>query len=109
MTFNEYQTKAKETAVYPDYPHNIVYPALALAGEAGEVANKVKKYWCSHMTIDSVDINYAVAKEIMDELGDILWYVAAMCNELRTSMDVVATCNIGKLAIRKAENKLKER
>ena len=43
MQLNEYQKKAKEYAVYPE-SYRITYPALGLAGEAGEIANKVKKF-----------------------------------------------------------------
>jgi hypothetical protein len=43
MDFNEYQKKAKETAVYPRIGSNYMYPLLGLVGEAGEVAEKISK------------------------------------------------------------------
>lgn len=43
MDMNEYQKKARETATYPDAGNNFVYPTLGLAGESGEVAEKIKK------------------------------------------------------------------
>ena len=43
MDFKTYQKKARETALYPDLGSNFIYPTLGLVGEAGEVAEKVKK------------------------------------------------------------------
>ena len=43
MTFNEYQEEARKTAIYPDMDNNFIYPALGLVGEAGEIAEKIKK------------------------------------------------------------------
>lgn len=43
MTFDEYQKHSFDTAVYPAKGHNVVYPALGLAGETGEVCEKIKK------------------------------------------------------------------
>ena len=65
MNFNEYQKLARSTAVYPE-EHKVVYPALGLCGEAGEVADKIKK------TIrgDSSLVN--VTGSIADELGDVV-------------------------------------
>jgi len=44
FTFTDYQEQSKETAIYPNRGNNFVYPTLGLVGEAGEVADKVKKY-----------------------------------------------------------------
>ena len=43
MTLNEYQEQSQETAFYPDRGNNVYYPAIGLAGEAGEVCNQIKK------------------------------------------------------------------
>lgn len=73
MNFNEYQSAAKETAIYPR-EHAVTYPALGLAGESGEVSEKVKKW------IRDGHIN---AGELHKEIGDVLWYLAALCSDLQ--------------------------
>ena len=87
MTFEEYQIEAEKTAIYPK-EHEIVYPALGLAGEAGEVANKVKK-----MLRDGTFNRDDVAAEI----GDCLWYIAALCRDLNFDMTDLAQRNLTKL------------
>ncbi|KON34684.1 hypothetical protein AC477_00115 [miscellaneous Crenarchaeota group-1 archaeon SG8-32-1] len=101
MNFDEYQSKARETAIYPNKGNNLVYPILGLNGEAGEVAEKLKKL--------IRDEHYADAdfvKSIDKELGDVLWYIAAICSELGISMNGVAHRNIRKLEDRKVRNVL---
>ena len=85
--FNSYQRSASKTAIYPD-EHRILYPALGLAGEAGEVANKVKKYMRDGH-LDTMDL----AKE----LGDVLWYVAMVANDIDFDLSQIAELNIQKL------------
>ena len=70
MTLNEYQQKALETAVYPQN-YKIVYPALGMNGEAGEVADKVKK------VIRDSDGEFTDEKkrEIAKEIGDVLSFL----------------------------------
>ena len=93
---NDYQKRAKKTAIYPtDY--RMVYPALGLAGESGEVCEKVKKYLRGD---DSPNLR----KDIEKELGDVLWYVANLASDLNLSLDAVATRNINKLRDRKERN-----
>ena len=96
FTFDAYQAEAKETAIYP---HNmkILYPALGLTGEAGEVANKVKK-----IVRDGVDKMPSDWREqIAGELGDVLWYCAALASDLGLSLGKIATENANKLSSRK--------
>ena len=71
MTLNEYQQHALETAIYPEQSR-IVYPTLGLTGEAGEVADKVKK------VIRDTHGEFTPEKkqEIMKEIGDVLWYLS---------------------------------
>ena len=88
--FNSYQRNASKTAIYPDQ-HKILYPALGLAGEAGEVANKVKK-----MLRDGKFDREDVAAEV----GDCLWYIAALCRDLRFDMTDLAQRNLNKLKSR---------
>ncbi len=97
MTFDDYQIQAGETAIYPHRGANLVYPALGLAGESGEVAEKVKKLIRDKGGVADNEFREAVAKE----LGDVLWYVAALCHECGLRMDAVAEINLAKLASRK--------
>lgn len=97
MDFNEYQNKARETAMYPDVGNNFVYPTLGLAGEAGEVAEKIKKV----IRNDGGVISDEKRMEIKKELGDVLWYVAQLSTELGLALGDVAQGNLDKLASRK--------
>lgn len=98
MQFNEYQKKASETAGYPE-PGGMafIYPTLGLAGEAGEVAEKIKKVIRDEGGI----ISSEKRAEIQKELGDVLWYVSEIARQLELSLDDIATVNIAKLASRK--------
>lgn len=101
MELNEYQKKAEETAFYPD-GQRILYPALGLTGEAGEVSDKVKK-----VLRDKDGKFSAVTKEeIAKELGDVLWYVAIMARDMGYTLGEVAEMNIRKLESRKLRGKL---
>lgn len=97
MTFEEYQSLSRTTAKYPDAGSNFVYPALGLAGEAGEVADQMKKI----IRDDSGKIEDARKKKIISELGDVLWYVAQLSIEVGSSLEEVAEENIKKLRSRK--------
>jgi NTP pyrophosphatase (non-canonical NTP hydrolase) len=97
MNFDEYQREARTTAQYPDMGKNVYYPTLGLAGEAGEVAEKIKKLMRDDHGLLTPDRRAALKKE----LGDVLWYVAALCAELDLSMNEVAELNIAKLRDRK--------
>lgn len=103
MDLNEYQKLAKRTAVCPLIGHKVVYPALGLAGEAGEVVNKIKKIFRD----DNGVLTDSRKKEIFKELGDILWYVAQVSTELDISLDEVAVANIEMLKSRQERDKLK--
>ncbi len=74
--------------------------ALGLAGEAGEVANQVKKI----IRDDGGQITDERRIKIIDELGDVLWYVAMVSADVGTSLDVIAQDNLSKLTKRMAEN-----
>lgn len=91
--FDLYQDAAEATAVYPDKGDNIYYPALGLAGEAGEVCEKIKKIMRDqkgHFTEDNVE-------EISKELGDVLWYLAMVAVEFNIALSSVAEHNLSKL------------
>lgn len=94
MTFDEYQAEAQKTAIYPD-EYRIVYPALGLNGEAGEVAEKIKK-----VLRDGKGYSPNVIDDLEKEIGDVLWYVAAVCRDLGINMNDAAEKNIAKLRSR---------
>lgn len=98
MELNDYQDKAIQTAKYLD---PILYPTLGLTGEAGEVADKVKKV----LRDKGGDFeDEAIRKSIMLELGDVLWYIATLSRDLGYTLDEVAQSNVDKLLDRKARN-----
>ena len=101
FTFDAYQTEAKETAIYP---HNmkILYPALGLTGEAGEVANKVKKL--VRDGLDNMPPDWR--EQIAGELGDVLWYSSAIATDLNMSLGQIAMSNRNKLNSRKERGKI---
>lgn len=92
MTFREYQLKAKETACYPEKGHNFIYATFGMMGEAGEVAEKIKKIWRDH----NKQVNDNDRLEIKKELGDVLWYLSQIAEELKIDFDDVAETNIIK-------------
>ena len=97
MNLSDYQQKAWTVALYPRAGNNLYYPALGLGGEAGEVLNKIKK-----VMRDSQDVVSDECRETLrGELGDVLWYVAALATELGLNLDDVAQANVEKLLSRK--------
>jgi NTP pyrophosphatase (non-canonical NTP hydrolase) len=102
MTFEEYQIEARKTAVYPNQDNNYIYPTLGLAGEAGEVAEKIKKVIRDNDGI----VTEEKKAEITKELGDVLWYIANLSKELGISMEEVAGKNIEKLKSRQERDLL---
>ncbi len=96
MNFEEYQTEASQTAHYPRRMANLEYPTLGLAGEAGEVANIVKKIQRDL----GGQITDEVRAKLQDELGDVLWYISACADELGLTLEQIAAFNVNKLAQR---------
>lgn len=125
QTFEDYVTALREinSREYPLMGNNIVYPAMKLAGEAGELADKIGKHWRNkakeiregnwkNFTINQAPITELLAMspisltveqkiEIVKEMGDVLWYIFALCEELQISMNTVAILNVEKLHDRK--------
>src|SRR6185369_2392250 len=126
LTFNEYQEKTKETAVYHESIADLLIPALRLykptaneqltnevilkvekilnlsyvglgLGEVGEIQGKIKKIIRDSGGVITPEVKKAIGKE----LGDLLWYVSETCNELNLDMGEVAGGNLEKLADRK--------
>jgi NTP pyrophosphatase (non-canonical NTP hydrolase) len=100
MDFKTYQERAGTTAMYPSRGKSLCYPALGLAGEAGEVAEKVKKLVRGDGDLYAQP-DEALRQALAGELGDLLWYIAALCFELDLKMSDVAQANLEKLASRK--------
>ena len=97
MDMNDYQAQARITAIYPE-DLGLIYTALGLTGESGEVAEKVKK-----MIRDGTELNIVKKGEIALELGDVLWYIANLAHEIGVSLETIAKTNIKKINNR-AEN-----
>ena len=102
MDFKTYQEQSRKTATYPDIGYNFVYPTLGLAGESGEVVEKIKKIIRDKNGV--IDENAKL--EIMKEMGDVLWYLSQLATELNLSLDEIADGNLKKLFSRKERNKL---
>lgn len=96
MKFEEYQEAASRTALYPNRLKNLEYPTLGLAGEAGEVANIVKKIQRDF----GGQITDEIRLKLKDELGDVLWYISACTDELGLTLNEIAEYNVAKLAER---------
>ena len=102
MGMEQYQSRAQETAIYPGKGENLYYPTIGLNGEAGEVAEKVKKLMRDSDGMLVAEIRNAILKE----LGDVLWYVTDLAVEIGSSLAEVAEENIKKLSSRKKRGTL---
>lgn len=103
MNFKEYQKKAKMTAFHPA-KYKVIYPALGLGNEAGEVQGKIKKwmrgdYGRGAISRDKKDM-------LKEELGDVLWYLSTLSSDLDIDLENVAKSNLKKLQSRQKRNKL---
>lgn len=98
MKAKDYQAQAERTMIdQPDFeisPEQVMlsWNALGLAGEAGEVADLIKKGVFHQQGIDEL--------KLKKELGDVLWYIAAICKQLNISLDEIMQLNIDKLKAR---------
>lgn len=101
MTLNDYQNKALETAIYPEEA-KVVYPTLGLTGEAGEVADKVKKI----IRDNNGQLSDEKKLEIVKEIGDVLWYCATLSHDLGFTLEEIAQMNYDKLHSRQLRGKL---
>jgi len=97
--FDDYQVATARTAIYPK-EKALEYLALGLASEAGEVAGVVKKF----LRDDTPKMEFD--EKILKELGDTMWYLSQLHNELDYLMSVTAAENINKLRSRQDRNKL---
>lgn len=92
MDLSEYQRESRRTAEYPREAW-LAYPALGLAGEAGEVAEHAKKA----IRDDSGKVSDERRAAMSKELGDVLWYIAQLATELDLDLDQIAKQNLEKL------------
>ena len=99
LTFNDYQEAARKTAIYPQ-ELKILYPVIGLAGETGEVAEKIKKVLRDNNGIFSEEKK----KEIAKELGDVLWYLSSIATDMGYPLDEIARMNLQKISARKENN-----
>lgn len=98
LQFNEYQEFVKSMKVYPER-HAIVYPTLGLIGEAGEISEKIKKWLRGDKELDK--------EALLKELGDPLWYLASLADDLGFTLQEVVDANVEKLTSRKDRGVLK--
>ncbi len=108
MTLDEYQDKASEFCFYKG---SLLYPALGLAGESGEVVEKVKKLYrddeINFMREDMTDeLTAEQARAVALECGDVLFYIAAIANDIGYSLEEIADMNLAKLTDRQHRNVL---
>jgi len=103
MKFDDFQKESRKTAVYPKIGKNIVYPTLGISGEAGEIAEKVKKI----IRDDGGKISKEKKEDLAKEIGDVLWYVSQLATELKVSLGDIAKGNVEKLKSRQKRGKLK--
>lgn len=106
MKFDEYQEKASSTDLFEPSGDlsevGFIEKVLGLAGEAGEVTDKVKKVLRDKDGVFSEDDKKAVAKE----LGDVLWYLSNISRYLGVSLEEVAKMNLAKLSDRAKRGKI---
>jgi NTP pyrophosphatase (non-canonical NTP hydrolase) len=95
MDLSEYQRLSRRTAEYPRQAW-LTYPALGLAGEAGEVAEHAKKA----IRDDAGQVTDERRSAMAKELGDVLWYVSQLATELGLELEEIAATNLEKLLSR---------
>ena len=98
-TFFEYEEMVMQRSFYPGA---LIYPALGLAGEAGEVVEKVKKLLRDDQLPADCDdaittLTVEQRKSIAMEIGDVLFYITAIAADLGYDLDEIATMNAEKL------------
>jgi NTP pyrophosphatase (non-canonical NTP hydrolase) len=96
VLLSDYQRRSRATAIYPGHGANLLYPTLGLCGEAGEVAEKVKKM----VRDDAGALTEERRAALAHELGDVLWYVAQVATEAHLDLEEIALENLDKLLSR---------
>lgn len=90
MTLEEFQREAARTSAAP-FPERerLLVQTLGLCGESGEVADIVKKHAWHGAPLDKA--------VMVDELGDVLWYLTDLATAIGVSLEDVAAANVAKL------------
>lgn len=104
LSLDDYQKHSLRTAQYPKTPLSILYPAIGVSGEAGEILEKVKKLWRAGLTDSEITEDQKMA--ILGEVGDCLWYLAQICTELEFDLSFAAMNNLQKLLDRQQRNQI---
>src|SRR6476646_9369666 len=103
LTFEDCQERSKATAIYPVIHEELpLYAVLGLAGEAGEVCEKVKKI----LRDKGGELDYEDTMAIAKELGDCLWYISQIASDMGLSLEAIACTNLNKIANRQQSNTL---
>jgi NTP pyrophosphatase (non-canonical NTP hydrolase) len=103
MELSEYQSLSRRTATYPRAGKDMTYPALGLCGEAGEVAEKVKKTLRDDDGVLTDERRAALSRE----LGDVLWYLSQVATEAGLDLEEIAAENLDKLFSRQERGVLR--
>ena len=99
MDMNQYQEAARETAIFPK-DKSLMYLTLGICGEAGEIAEKVKKH------IRDNTSHHQLRESLILEIGDVMWYLANLADAIHVDMDWIAIQNIEKIKSRMNRNKI---
>ena len=109
MKLNDYQQEALKTAVYPR-EYSSVYLALGMNGEAGEVADKVKKIIRDTEYVRNEKGEIVLPDDKREnlalEVGDVLWYCATFAHDIGMTLEDVAKMNVAKIQSRQNRGKL---
>jgi len=103
ITFDEYQKRSRKTARYPTIGKKFIYPTIGLAGESGEVLEKIKKIFRDK----NARVTKTAREELAKEIGDVLWYLTQLSTDLGLSLSEVAEKNLEKLNSRLKRGKIK--
>jgi len=101
LNLSEFQAKSAVTACYPQWL-KVIYPSLGLAGEAGEVVNKIKKIYR-----DDKELTQEVKDQIGREIFDVMWYCSALATDLELDLNDIANNGFKKLSNRNKNGTIK--
>ncbi len=110
MDNKKYQEIIEKTAIFPK-SIGVAYCAMGLAGEAGEVADKIKKLYRDKELFKLDEVGKTILfeenkRDIAKELGDVIWYITALANLFDLTLDEIMEMNYNKLMKRRETNTL---